>query len=231
MKIKYYLVANLISSDSNDRRAQVVDYEVITETEIFEYMTREGSSITMAEAKANYEALTGAFDYFLNQGYGFNTEFIKIRPVILGVYQDDNDKFDPTRHAIKYKASLGKRYARAAENVKVEKIAQPSNTPLPTNVEDLASGTVNDILTPEGVATLTGLRLKFNQDDPQQGIFLIDSAKNEYRVEKILNLTNTKVIFQTPASLNADEYTLEVRILLKGNKNIKKGALTDKLSV
>jgi hypothetical protein len=93
MKIKYYLLDNPVTSDPDDRRAQVVDYEVITEDELFDYMTREGSSITRAEAKANYEEITGAFDYFLNRGYGFNTEFIKIRPVMPGVYRGDDDKF------------------------------------------------------------------------------------------------------------------------------------------
>jgi hypothetical protein len=229
--IKYYLLDNPITPDPNDRRAQVIDYEVVTEEELLAYIAREGSGITLPEAKANYEGTIGAIDYFLQRGCGFNTEFIKIRPVMLGVYRDDDDKFDPKRHEIKYRVALGKRYNRVTDNVKVEKVTPTNNLPLPANVEDLNSGTVNETLTPGGVATLTGLRLKFNQNDPQQGIFLIDSAKNEYRVEKILNLTGAKIIFQTPAALHSDEYTLEVRILLKGNKNLKKGVLTERLSV
>ncbi|MDR0698826.1 MAG: DUF4469 domain-containing protein [Tannerella sp.] len=229
--IEYYLTDNPITPDPNDCRAQVINYEVITEEELLAYIAREGSGITLPEAKASYEGIISAISYFLQRGCGFNTEFIKIRPVILGVYRDDDDKFDPKRHEIKYRVTLGKRYNRVTDNVKVEKVTPPNNLPLPANVEDLASKTVNETLTPGGVATLTGMRLKFNQNDPQQGIFLMDSAKNEYRVEEILNLTGTKVIFQTPVTLNADEYTLEVRILLKGNKNLKKGVLTDRLYV
>jgi hypothetical protein len=67
MRVKYYLLENPVTADPNDRRAQVFDYKVITEEEIFEYMTREGSAITMAEAKANYEEITGTFEYFLNR--------------------------------------------------------------------------------------------------------------------------------------------------------------------
>jgi hypothetical protein len=231
MKIKYYLLDNPVTSDPNDRRAQVFDYEVITEEEIFEYMTRKGSAITMAEAKANYEEIIGTFDYFLQRGYGFNTAFINIRPVMPGVYRDDDDKFDRTRHKIKYRASLGKRYNRVTDDVKVEKIAPPNNLPLPTTFEDVASETVNEMLTPGGTAILSGMRLKFNQSDAQQGIFLIDSAKNEYRVDKILSQTGTKVVFLLPASLAADEYALEVRLLFPNNKNLKTGKLTEKLTV
>jgi hypothetical protein len=231
MKIRYYLLDNPITPDPTDRRAQVFDYEVITEEELLAYIAREGSGITMPEAKANYEGIIGAIDYFLQRGCGFNTEFLKIHPVMQGVYRNDDDRYDPNRHKIKFRVSLGKRYNRVTDNVKVEKVTPPNNLPLLTAFEDIASETVNDTLTPGGTAILTGLRLKFGQDDPQQGIFLIDSAKNEYRIEKILNHTGSKVIFQLPAALAEDEYSLEARVLIKGNKNVKKGALMEKLSV
>jgi hypothetical protein len=231
MRIKYYLLENPITADTNDRRAQVFDYEIITEEEIFEYMTREGSAITMAEAKANYEEITGTFEYFLNRGYGFNTAFLKIRPVMPGVYRDDNDKFDRARHSVKFKAVLGKRYNNVTNDIKVEKVARPGNTPLPTTFEDVTAETVNETLTPGGTAILSGMRLKFDQSNPQVGIFLIDSAKNEYRVERILSHTGTKIVFQTPPALAADEYSLEVRVLLPRNKNVKTGKLTEKLTV
>lgn len=231
MKIRYYLLPNPVTSDPNDRRAQVFEYEIITEAELFQYMTREGSSITPSEAKANYEEIIGAFDYFLQRGCGFNTSFINIRPVMPGVYRDDNDRFDRKRHKIKFRASLGKRYNHVSDDIQVEKIAPPSNLPLPATFEDVTSETVNEVLTPGGTAILNGMRLKFSQSDTLLGIFLIDSAKNEYRIEKILSHTGTKIVFQLPASLASDEYSLEVRVLLKGNKNLKTGKLTEKLIV
>jgi methionine-rich copper-binding protein CopC len=107
----------------------------------------------------------------------------------------------------------------------------PSLLPLPVTFEDVSSSTVNETLTPGGVVRLTGTRLRFDQGDPQQGIFLIDPAKKAYRVEKILSHTGTQVVFQLPADLSADEYTLDVRVLLKGNKDVKTGTLTDRLIV
>jgi hypothetical protein len=231
MKIKYYLVPNPVTSDPKDRRAQVSGYESVTEKELFDYITRKGSAITPAEAKANYEEIIEAMDYFMKQGYGVNTEFINIRPVIPGVFRDDDDRFDPVRHRIKFRAQMGRRYNHTADDVKVEKIVPPDNLPLPVTFEDLASETVNDILTPGGTASLTGLRLKFHQDDPKQGIFLLDSSKNEHRVERILSHTGTSVVFQLPAFLVSGEYTLEVRMLLPNNKTAKTGKLAEKLTV
>jgi hypothetical protein len=231
MKIHYYLLDNPITPDPNDRRAQISGYEVVTEKELFDYITRAGSTITPAGAKANYEEIIGAFEFFLRQGYGINTEFINIRPLIPGVFRSDDDKFEHGRHCIKFSARLGRRYNRTADDVKVEKVNPPSLLPLPATFEDVASSTVNDTLTPGGVASLTGIRLRFSQDDPQQGVFLIDSAKKEYRVERILSHTGKQVVFQLPAGLAPDEYALEVRVLLQGNKSLKTGVLADRLTV
>jgi hypothetical protein len=46
-----------------------------------------------------------------------------------------------------------------------------------------------------------GRRAQVFDYDLQQGIFLTDSVKNEYRVEEILSHTGTKVIFLTPAAV------------------------------
>jgi hypothetical protein len=231
MKIHYYLLDNPITPDPNDRRAQISGYETVSEKDIFDYITRKGSAITTAEVKANYEEIIGAIEFFLRQGYCISTEFIIIIPFISGVFRDDDDKFENGRHRIKFSARLGRRYNSTADDVKVEKIAPPSNRPLPVSFEDISSSTINDNVTPGGVASLTGIRLKFNQADPQQGIFLIGSTKTVYRAERILSHTGKKIIFRLPAGLPSDEYTLEVRALLKGNKDVKAGALADKLTV
>jgi hypothetical protein len=66
----------------------VSGYETVTEEELFEYITRAGSVITPAERKANCEEIIGAFEFFLRQSYGVNTELINIRPVVSGVLTD-----------------------------------------------------------------------------------------------------------------------------------------------
>ncbi|MDR1345780.1 MAG: DUF4469 domain-containing protein [Bacteroidales bacterium] len=231
MKVKYYLVENLMTPDPEDCRAQITGYESVTEKEIIEYITRKGSSITPAAVKANYEEIIGAHEYFLQQGYGINTEFINVRPSIQGVFRDRDDRFDPTRHKIRFRTTLGKRYNRTSGEVKTEKTEPVSNAPLPHLLEDIASATVNETVSPGGTATLTGVRLKFRQDDPQQGIFLIAADRTEHRVERLLSHNSAQVVFLIPASLPADEYTLEVRVLPKGNQTLKKGLLPDRLTV
>jgi hypothetical protein len=73
--------------------------------------------------------------------------------------------------------------------------------------------------------------VKFQQDDPRQGIFLVATDKTEVRVERILSHHATQIVFLVPVSLPADGYSLEVHILPKGNKELKKGILMDILTV
>jgi hypothetical protein len=215
----------------NDRRAQVSGYEVVTEKEIFEYMARSGSTVTPAEAKASFEEITETVGYFLQHGYGINTGFLNIRPVITGVFHGDDDHFDHTRHKIRFRAHLGKLYNHVADGIRVEKVLAPALNPLPVELEDIASGAVNEILTPGGVATLTGLRLNFKPEDVKQGVFLKDASGTELRISRILSRRAKQVIFQIPADLAQNEYTLEVRILLSGNREVKTGTLPEKLTV
>jgi hypothetical protein len=231
MKIKYYLVENLMTPDPEDCRAQITGYESVTEKEIIEYMTRSGSTITAAEAKANYEEFISTYEYFLRQGYGINTEFINILPVIQGVFENKDAKFDPAKHRIKFKVHLGKRYNHTSSEVKTEKVEPVNNAPLPTKFEDVASGTVNEIITNGGTAVLSGFRMKFDQNDGTQGIFLISSQQNEFRIDRILIHNSTKIVFILPDGMPSDLYTLEVRVLPKGNREIKKGTLAETLTV
>jgi hypothetical protein len=231
MKILFYLLKNSIASALNDRRAQVCNYEIITEKELFEYITRSGSSVTMGELKAIYEEIISAIYYFLKQGYGINTEFIRIKPVIVGVFDGDDDNFDPARHKIKFKVTLGKRYSHTADDVKTEKIIAPNNGPLPRTFEDLNSESVNETVTPGGTATLCGARLKFHQDNPQEGIFMIDSTNTEHHITKIIGISNATAVFQIPDDLAAGEYSLEVRTRYKNSKKLKTGKLPATLTV
>jgi hypothetical protein len=220
-----------MTADPEDYRAQITGYESVTEKEIIEYITRKGSSITPAAVKANYEEIIGAHEYFLQQGYGVNTEFINVRPSIQGVFRSRDDGFDPARHKIRFRVTLGKRYNRTSDEVKTEKAEPASNAPLPQRFEDVTSATVNEAVTPGGTATLSGARLKYHQNDPKQGIFLVAADKTEVRVERILSHHAAQVVFLVPANLPADDYTLEVRVLPKGNKEIKRGIQVDKLTV
>ncbi|NJO88206.1 MAG: DUF4469 domain-containing protein [Chloroflexia bacterium] len=231
MKLWYYLVDNPMTEDPKDCRAQVTGYEAVTESELFDYITRKGSGITTAEVKGNYTEIIEAHEFFLKQGYGINTEFVKARPTIQGVFKDKNDSFDASRHQIKFRVRLSKRYKEIAANVKTEKVEAIKNVPLLIDFRDISSDTVNETLTPGGVGHLLGSRLKYDETDENQGIYFVATNSTATRVGKIITMKPSEIIFFIPQELAAGEYTLEVHAIPKGNQEIKKGSLEDKLVV
>jgi hypothetical protein len=212
-------------------RPQIAGYETVTEQDLLEHMTRTGSTITIAEARANLEEIMDTFKYFLEQGYGITTDFLIINPVMSGIFHDKDDRFDPARHKMMFKVRLGRRFAGVSNAIKVEKIDPPAHAPLPLMLEDVTSTTVNGQLTPGGTAILSGKRLRFRQDDPQQGIFLIASGGDKLRIERIFSHSHARAVFMLPASLPVDEYTLEVHTILPRGKDVRKGILPEKLIV
>ncbi|MGV8094449.1 MAG: DUF4469 domain-containing protein [Mangrovibacterium sp.] len=147
------------------------------------------------------------------------------------MFRDKDDTFEPSRHQISFSTRLGKYYNQTASNVSAEKVAMVSTDPWPDELEDVASGTINETITPGGTAILKGLRMKFDPKDVNQGIFFIDSNNAETRVDRIIKLRASEIVFVIPAGLAAGNYSLEVRVLPIGNKNVKNGQLKDKLTV
>lgn len=228
MKIKYFLIDNTIADNPNQCRAQVSSYETVTEKEIFDYITRKGSGITTGEIQANYTEIIEAHEFFMKQGYGINTEFIKARPSILGIFNDKNDTFDPSRHRVRFNAQFGKRYDQTAASISTEKIEQLNKGPVLADFEDVTSGTINEHITLGGPAVITGLRLRFNQEDPKQGIFFVLNG-TATKVTRIMDMRSNKVVFMIPAGLATGDYNLEVRKVLNGSKEVQKGVLSVKL--
>ncbi len=113
----------------------------------------------------------------------------------------------------------------------LERVSAGLPTPDPEDFEDVTSETRNAQVTPGGLARLSGSRLKYNPNDPQQGVFFIDSAGAATRVDMIVRNKPGELNFLIPATLAAGAYTLEVRALLSRTTQLRTGLLPHTLQV
>ncbi|MDZ7693882.1 MAG: DUF4469 domain-containing protein [Balneolaceae bacterium] len=83
------------------------------------------------------------------------------------------------------------------------------------------------ILTPGSGARITGALLKFDQKDPNQGVFFVNIEDGSAtRVETtMLKNKPSELIFMNPL-LDPGTYYLEVRSILTGNTKIRTGRLS-----
>lgn len=150
-----------------------------------------------------------------------------------GVFTDRHDRFDRNRHGINLKAKAGVEIQKVADLIVLEKITGNKPAPLIDSFFDKGSQTTDERLTPGKMARLSGLNLKFDETDPQQGIFLIqrdNKKETQMPVGDVLDNTGGTLTFQVPDKLLKGTYTVEVRSTMKG-KTLRTGQYQDTLAV
>jgi hypothetical protein len=119
-----------------------------------------------------------------------------------------------------------------AEGVAVTKVKSSTPIPVLDKLYDHWSQTSNDQITPRSSVDLHGENLKIGDlEDGQQGIFLINSSGEETKADRISHNAPKKLVFSIPETLATGNYTLEVRTILRGTKNLRKGRLNEVLVV
>jgi hypothetical protein len=230
MAVHYTLHENHLLSDSGQRVARVRRHDPLGLEALADQIIQRGSTVSRADILSVLEDYHAAIENLLRLGMSINTPTANFRVSLKGVFEGDEDSFDPSRHQAMARVSAGRRLRRGLEGVEVVKDEVPSQAPKPLTYADIVSGIKNQVLTPGEGALLTGYRLRFEQGDPEQGIFLIAEDGTATPVERLIKVMPSEVSLIAPA-LSAGTYTLEVRANVNGNGKILRGRLKTPLTV
>lgn len=231
MSLQYYLTPNKMTSE-DDYMAVSQSPESYSIEDVFDYMTREGSTVTKAEALAGFEEVTKGIINLVEEGNSVVTPLVNISPGISGVFDGEDDRYDPERHEININISPGLRLRDTALNIDTEKVAPRERVPELAHYHDNSTGEQDQTITPNSGARITGALLKFDEEDDNQGVFFVNvDDGSETRVDKkMLHNMPSKLIFNNP-DLPAGTYRLEVRSIIDGTTEVRTGTLTDELTV
>ena len=230
--IPYSLVDNKLTPDPNDLRAQVRNVATVEVEELANRIVRPGSTVTKAEFLAMYEEFGAEIVKAVLRGETVVTDIFTARPTLTGVWLNDQDAFDRTRHHGRIRLAAGKRLRHAEAQLRFElERGQDQSVPLLDRLEDFTSEALNGALTKGGTVRLTGSKLKFDPSDPDQGLFLVKSTGPATRITKVMTNKPSQQLFMVPATLAAGTYRLEVRTKTKGSNVLKTAALGAALTV
>lgn len=232
MPLQYYLIPNHITPDPDDYMAVSINPQSYSLEDVVEQMTREGSTITTAEAIANFEEITQGIFNLVRQGHTVNTPLANFSPGMSGVFTGEDDRFDPSRHNIKINTNPGVRMRPQNGEIAVEKVEPRVQLPVLRHYFDNASETQNDLITPGLGARITGSLLKFDEEDTNQGVFFVNvDDSSETRVDaRMLRNKPGELIFVNP-ELPAGSYRLEVRSIIHSTTEVRTGALRHELTM
>ncbi|MGB4872791.1 MAG: DNA-binding domain-containing protein [Candidatus Promineifilaceae bacterium] len=228
MTIEYTLVENKLNTSEGTYRAMVQPKDTIDLAGIIDRMVRRGNTLMREDAMAVQEAYHDTLLQVLQEGYNVTTPTANYRASIKGVFDGPDDSFDPSRHKLEVRVNPGLAVRPSLEKVPVVKTEHTTPLPHPQVFHDHISHLDNSVVTPGGGAKIKGYRLKFDQTDPEQGVFFVSASGVETRVEQVLSIRPSEVIIILPA-LPADMYRLEVRGIF--GKIVRAGSLTQKLTV
>lgn len=231
MPVEFYLLPNNMTEDPDDYVAVSRNSRTYSLEDVFEYMTRQGSTITKAEALAVFEEITQGIFQIVREGNSVVTPLVNIRSNVSGVFSGGNDTFDPRRHRVRINISPGLGFREIDKEILTEKISPLERHPIPVHFLDDTSDTRDEEITSGGGAQILGSLLKFDEADINQGVFFVNLDDDaETRVESVLRNKPSEIIFINP-ELPAGSYRVEVRSVLNGTTTVRTGTLSAELTV
>ena len=231
--ISYALRENLLTADPDDCMAQVVDARTYTQDDIIKEMVKRGTSLTEADIAAYQKLEQEVYKDIIANGGHLNTPLINTSFSITGVFTNMADSFDKARHAIKLNVNAGSALKEAAAQAKAQKVETASTDPYITTVTDKVTGDSGTVKA-GSIMEITGSRLKFDAADAEQGVFALTAA-GEVRCETVIENKPARLLVMLPATVEAGEFTVEVRTKLTGTrsaggKTLKKGGFSKTLT-
>ena len=233
--LKYSLRENLLTPEPNDYMAQVTDSQSYNLEKIIDKMIERGSTLTKADITATMQIYTETICSLLEEGFQINTPLINTSMSISGVFDGATDSFDSSRHNVNINITPGTKLKETLSKVKTQKVEAASTDPFVTEVKDIVSGKVNESLTKGGILQAVGARLKFDNSDEAQGVFLVPETGSAVRCGVVAENKPARVMAMIPADITAGTYYLEIRSKMltaaKTTKTLKTGRFSKPLVI
>ena len=214
--VKYRLDNNPLTADPNDCMAQVVDSNVFDQAAIRREMIKRGTTLTEPDLAAYQNLETEVLKDIVENGGTINTPLFNTSFSISGVFTDENDSFDKSRHAVKLNVNAGVALREALGKVSTQKVEGKSTDPYITRVRDKISGD-GSVIKAGSVIEITGSRLKFDASDSEQGVFALTSS-GEVRLSTVIENKPARLVLLFPADFAAGDFSIEVRTKLGSDR-------------
>jgi hypothetical protein len=135
------------------------------------------------------------------------------------VFNSPEEHFDQTKHTLSFDFSQGATLRKELNNVTVEMLGVADASLHISQVIDVKTGSVNDLLTPNRNLKIAGSKLKIAGDNAANGIYFVNQttqARTKIDVTDIVNNNPSELIVVSP-TLAAGTYRIEVTTQYGGN--------------
>jgi hypothetical protein len=211
--IKAYLYDNALTENPNDYTARVSAERSLGIADICSAAaTRGGADISAASMEHAVNLWLKEMAYSLCDGFSVNAGWFTASAGIKGVFDSPSESYNPAKHSIVFDFQQGAQLRRELETVSVEILGTAGAALGISQVTDVKTGSVNDLLTPSRNLRIGGQRIKIAGDSPSCGIYFVNQdtqARTKVDVSDIVINNPSELLIVIPA-LPAGSYMLEV---------------------
>ncbi len=232
-KIKAQLYNNVLTENPNDLIARVVSEkslgigDIVRSAVSNQRFARGAANLSAEDMEYAVNLFFKEMAYRLCDGFSINTGYFTAQPNIKGVFHSANEKFNQKKHSVSFNFQQGSILRRELANVEVDILGIADSSLFITQVFDVKTESVNQLLTPNSILKISGSKLKIAGDNETNGVYFVNQETNErVKVDASDMVTNnpSELIVVTP-ELNPGTYKVEVTTQY-GSGNLLKEAKT-----
>lgn len=211
MPLTYGLYPNSMLKEEHVFRALIKQRQKYTLDEVVARVVRRSPALTDAAVRGTLDLFMEEVSGILENGGSVITPLFKAQCSILGKFAGPDDYFQTNRHQVKVNLSPGSFLNEMAKRVRPHKGEGHLPRPLIKSFTDMSTGEADSVLTPGGPAVIRGIRLKFDPDDTEQGVFLENESGKTFRIPGVLRNVFSQIVLMVPANLLPGTYRLIVK--------------------
>jgi hypothetical protein len=212
MLMRYKILENkLVQGEEENYMPRMVLNGTLSDEKLIESISF-GSTVTPPDCKAVLACLERVVADSLASGLSVNLGFINLKPSIKGKFSALDEPFMKGKHKIRVTAVASGRLIRA-----VTEKANPSRVSSVTPGPEILRMHNSTLERPRVIRSgdlmeLRGLRLKFNKEDTNVGVFFLKEDGSRIRAAEYSLINNTLVTFKAPEGLEWNQpLVLEVK--------------------
>lgn len=209
--IFYALRRNMLTRKKNNYKAEIVNVRTLSQNDMVDLMVKRGSTMIRSDLLAAVELYNVVFGETLAEGHAVNTPLINTSWSMTGNFDDTDDRYDPNRHVIHCKIRPGLYLKQLLRKLKVEKKQASNTSPYLSLIRDALRKIALESYTAGSTIKIIGSRLKYDDQDAEQGIFLVCTDGNVIHAQDVIVNQPSQCIFIIPETIPQGEYYLEVR--------------------
>ena len=224
MPVKYFIEAKRHAALDEVHIARIAGGDTADFDEVLDLICR-GDEAWKSHVRMFFQAIPETVRDLLASGRKISTPAVVFGLSIRGRFTGTADEYDPARHNVRVLLKPGRAMLPVTRHeFQLEKTWAPVRDPVLDDFQDCTRTGRRGAATPGGGGIITGRNLKYDPDDPEQGIFFIADDGAEIRANAAIKTRDKEILFQIPDGLRAGtEYRIEVRRRRAGR--VRTGAL------